>query len=84
MRFDIPCEEIMMLDRGHVEHSVGLDGRKTSYPFEEMAVLDYFRIETFEESRRTRAAINRYREKEPATFFVVRQYDDEWVCRRVM
>ena len=84
MRFDIPSEEIMMLDPNHVEHSVGLEKGRASYPFAEMAVLDYFRVETPEESRRVRSAINRYYEKEPACFFMVRKYDDEWICRRAM
>lgn len=86
MRFikDFPKEEVFMQDPVHVEHTVRFGYRWIDYPFEEMDTFDFFRIDTAERAQATRAAVQRFYEKEPWSYFVVRKYEDEWICRRLV
>lgn len=77
-------EKWFMLDPVPVEHTVDFHARHSGYPFEEMDVSDFFRIYDAQRAAAVRTAIQRYYEKEPLTCFVVRKYNDEWICRRIV
>jgi len=80
----LPTEMDLMLDPIHVEHSIDFRFYRVNYPFDEMDKYDFFRIGEENQARATRAAIQRYYDKNPGSYFVVRKYDGEWICRRVI
>jgi len=82
--FGVPDEDALMLDPVHVEHTVDFTLRVMHYPFGDMDKYDFFRIAEAKQAQATRAAAQRYYEKEPMAYFVVRKLGEEWICRRIV
>lgn len=75
-------EKWYMMDTNNTEHPINFHLYHVNYPFDEMEIHDFFRIPDERRAQATRAAIQRYYDKEPVTCFLVRKHKDEWICRR--
>ena len=83
-RIEFPTEVELMRDPVHVEFTVHFDESPVEYPFEEMYQWDFFRIPDEDLAKRTRAAVQRHYQKEPVSYYLVRKYGTEWICRRAL
>ena len=70
-------------DETAVKHSVHELGWKTEYPFDEMAVGDFFEIDSESLACRVRVAlVYWYKKNNGERCYVIRTTLNEWVCRR--